>query len=119
MLIPTSCPASLASSQTAVTGSETQYPDARGQYVNIRIGRLSQRDISRPPKIQTSTFCGLHAFTGKLDQLSTYKSRGFVVDVSIGIHTSAGHGGPRLRADVLAALAALGFEVSLDLYPDT
>jgi hypothetical protein len=58
------------------------------------------------------------AVARKLDMLAIYKSRGWTVDVWIGIHTSVGHGGPTLRADVLAQLAALGLDVNLDLYPD-
>ena len=58
------------------------------------------------------------AVAPKIDQLSIYKSRGWTVDVWIGIHTSAGHGGPTLRPEVLAQLAGLGMEVNLDLYPD-
>jgi hypothetical protein len=54
----------------------------------------------------------------RLDALASYKARGWLVDVWIGIHTSAGHGGPTLRSNVLARLAALGLDVNLDLYPD-
>jgi len=58
------------------------------------------------------------AVAPKLDRLATYKGRGWRVDIWIGIHTSVGHGGPTLRPDVLAQLAALGLDVNLDLYPD-
>jgi Domain of unknown function (DUF4279) len=54
----------------------------------------------------------------KLNLLSAYKSRGWIVDVWIALHTSIGHGGPNLRAEVLARLASLGLDVNLDLYPD-
>ena len=54
----------------------------------------------------------------KLEQIAIYKRRGWIVDVWIAIHTSAGHGGPPLRPVVLAKLGALGLDVNLDLYPD-
>ncbi len=54
----------------------------------------------------------------RLATIATYRGRGWTVDVWIGIHTSVGHGGPTLRANVLSQLAALGLDVNLDLYPD-
>jgi hypothetical protein len=60
----------------------------------------------------------VEAVAPRLNVLSTYRGRGWLVDVWIGIHTNVGHGGPTLRADVLARLGALGLDVNLDLYPD-
>lgn len=54
----------------------------------------------------------------KIKLLADYCAQGWNVDVVVAIHTSAGHGGPTLRPAVLSRLAALGLEVSLDLYPD-
>lgn len=50
--------------------------------------------------------------------LMKYIRRGWTVDVWIGIHTSAGHGGPVVQPKALAALGDLGLDVCLDLYPD-
>jgi len=59
----------------------------------------------------------VNVVTAKLPILEAYKKRGCIVDIWLGVHTSAGHGGPVLRPEVLAALATLGLEVNLDLYP--
>ena len=55
---------------------------------------------------------------GKLPILHTFAERGAMVDVTLAVHTSAGHGGPVLRPEVLGRLASLGLAVNLDLYPD-
>ena len=54
----------------------------------------------------------------KLPLLQAYKNRGWIVDVWIGIHSSAGHGGPVLQPGTLVALGSLQLDVNLDLYPD-
>ena len=50
--------------------------------------------------------------------LLSYQQRGWTVDVWIGVHTNAGHGGPVVHPDALVALGNIGLAVCLDLYPD-
>jgi hypothetical protein len=50
--------------------------------------------------------------------IAAYRSRGWEVDLWLGIHTSAGHGGPTVRAEVIRALGGLELDLNLDLYPD-
>jgi hypothetical protein len=51
-------------------------------------------------------------------RLLSYRKHGWQVDICIGVHTSAGHGGPVVHPDTLRALGGLGLDVCFDLYPD-
>jgi hypothetical protein len=86
----------------------------KGGYWSI----ISSRHIAASADTNEHIQWLVDAVAPRLAMLATYKGRGWTVDVWIGIHTSVGHGGPTLRADVLARLAALGLDVNMDLYPD-